>query len=363
MNLGDFNIKNLEKNLIENKTLSNFISNFINELRENLEKDNNRKIINNKYVNYWDYQNFIEDGVSAIIGLSRWSNDFTYYDDLSKIVDDSITEIAEKEGTLYRKKFFVNGSTYNIDKFEKGQITNITVPQEVIPNEFDNEDIIFQYDKNGKLKIRDDLKEKVIKLASSKAKYLREKEQSINEEFKKEGHIYEAFEDDGYIFLNDLTEERTFSVEDIDFVVDNDQGDGTYQVINGEYKKIDYESLEKSGEIRLTDEEEWELYRKKWNFFENYFKKELSDLSEGEIFIVTNQYENDYEYHRYKVTQYKENKECKYIAFEKDLPENVKLGDVVRKVDGKYILDAQATKYVADTINEFKQEIINNRNL
>ena len=53
------------------------------------------------------------------------------------------------------------------------------------------------------------------------------------------GHIYEAFEDDGYIFLNDLTEERDFSIEDIDFVVDNYEGDGKYQVINGEYKRID----------------------------------------------------------------------------------------------------------------------------
>ena len=52
-------------------------------------------------------------------------------------------------------------------------------------------------------------------------------------------YIYEAFEDDGYIFLNDLTEERDFSIEDIDFVVDCYQGDGTYQVIDGEYRKIE----------------------------------------------------------------------------------------------------------------------------
>ena len=34
------------------------------------------------------------------------------------------------------------------------------------------------------------------------------------------------------------------------------------------------------------------------------------------------------------------------IAFEKDLPENVQLGDVVRKIDGKYIYDRRATQYV-----------------
>lgn len=120
---------------------------------------------------------------------------------------------------------------------------------------------------------------------------------------------------------------------------------------------------EKLDDIKLTREEDLELYRKQSNFLQEYFKDELTDLSKGEIFLVTNKYEKDYEYHRYKVAQYIDNHERKYIAFEKDLPENVKLGDVVRKVDGKYIYDDQATKYVNDTINGFKRDIINNRNV
>ena len=152
-------------------------------------------------------------------------------------------EIAENEGTLYRKQFMSNGSNnggfYNIDKFENGKITNLTIPKSIIPSEFANKDIIFQYNDNGTIKVRDDLKEEAINLASQKVKNLRNKEQEINAEFKKEGHIYEAFEDDGYIFLKDITEERDFSIEDIDFVVDNYKGEGKYQVTNGEYKKID----------------------------------------------------------------------------------------------------------------------------
>ena len=118
----------------------------------------------------------------------------------------------------------------------------------------------------------------------------------------------------------------------------------------------------KIGEVRLTPEEDIKFYRKKWNFLENYFEKELSDLSKGEIFLVTNKYENDYEYHRYKVTQYVDGHERKYIAFEKDLPENVQLGDVVRKTNGKYIYDKQATQYIKKSLNEIKQRIINERN-
>lgn len=101
---------------------------------------------------------------------------------------------------------------------------------------------------------------------------------------------------------------------------------------------------EKMDNVELTEEEDLKFYREKFKFLKEYFKEKLLDLSKGEIFIVTNKYENDYEYHRYKVTQYKDNKECKYIAFEKDLPQNVKLGDVVRKVNGKYIYDEQATR-------------------
>ena len=247
MNLSDFNIKNLGKELLESKTLSRFVTNFMAELKDYLEKGDSKNIMDvldqNKYSNYWEYQNFMEDNVSAKIGLSRWGNDITYYDDLSKAVDDSIMEITEKEGTLYRKQFSANGSSkgqvFNVDKFENGQITHITIPKDAIPKGFENEDLIFQYKDNGIIKIRDDLKEEIINLASQKAENLRDKEQEINAEFKKEGHIYEAFEDDGYIFLNDLTEERDFSIEDIDFVVDNYEGDGKYQVINGEYKRID----------------------------------------------------------------------------------------------------------------------------
>lgn len=247
MNLGDFSIKNLGKDLLQSKVLSDFVSNFINELKDYLEKGDDRNIMNltnqNKYNNYWKYQNFMEDNVSAKIGLSRWGNDITYHDELSKAVDDSIIEIAENEDTLYRKQFMSNGSNnggfYNIDKFENGKITNLTIPKSIIPSELANKDIIFQYNDNGTIKVRDDLKEKAINLASQKVKNLRNKEQEINAEFKKEGHIYEAFEDDGYIFLKDITEERDFSIEDIDFVVDNYKGEGKYQVTNGEYKKID----------------------------------------------------------------------------------------------------------------------------
>ena len=84
--------------------------------------------------------------------------------------------------------------------------------------------------------------------------------------------------------------------------------------------------------IELTAEEELEFDRREFDFLQNYFREELSDLSNGEIYMVTNKYENDEEYHRYKVAQYKDNREYKYITFEQDLPENIQLRDIVRKM-------------------------------
>jgi len=128
-------------------------------------------------------------------------------------------------------------------------------------------------------------------------------------------------------------------------------------------EKYNKENKEKQDvvDVKLTNTEEAELDRREFDFLQEYFAKELEDKTKGEIFIVTNKYENDKEYHRYKVAQYKDNLECKRIAFEEDLPENTKIRDVVRKIDEKYIYDEKATEYVKGALNRIKQDIISNR--
>lgn len=244
MNLNDFNIKKLGQNLSEDNVLNDFVNKFISELKEYFEKNSNKNVINieNQYSSYWDYQNFMEDNVAANIGISRWSADIKYCDELSDAIDNSILELAEKEGALYRKQFMANGPTdnptYSIDKFENGKIEHLILPGDKVPKGFENEDIIFQYKADGSTKVRTNLKEEAINLAIPKTVDLKELENERNSEYKKEGHIYEAYEDDGYIFLNNVTEEQEFTIEDIDFATYNYKGDGKYQVINGEYKKI-----------------------------------------------------------------------------------------------------------------------------
>lgn len=243
MNLDFF--KDLENNL-RSTEVKDIIDKFINELSDFIQNNSKSNIINepNKYSEYWKHQNFMEENVSSKIGLSRWANDITYRDELSKAVDDSILELAEQEGTLYRKQFTANGSVdgsfYNIDKFENGKIERyLKLPADKIPSRYKDEDIIFELKENGNIKVRTDLREMVINLASEKCEELKLKENEKAKDFKIEGHIYEAVEDDGYIFLKDITQDKKDTIEDIDFVVDCYDGEGKYQVIDGEYKKID----------------------------------------------------------------------------------------------------------------------------
>lgn len=235
---------NIFNNLINHAKESSFVQNFINEL-SNFMSNNTRINGNNKstkYSDYWKYQKFIEDNISSTIGLSRWANDIIYHEELSKTVNDGILKLSEKEGTLYRKKFRAkgspNGNVYNIDKFENGKIEQVKIPAEKIPNQFRDEDIIFQYKEDDEIRIREDLRNEVVNYASEKCAELKLKEDEKVKEFKIEGHVYKAFEDDGYIFLKDLTQEKGYLLEDIDFVVDYYKGEGKYKIINGEYKKI-----------------------------------------------------------------------------------------------------------------------------
>lgn len=52
----------------------------------------------------------------------------------------------------------------------------------------------------------------------------------------------------------------------------------------------------------------------------------------------------------------------KHVVFENVLPVGTKLNDIVRKIDDKFYYDQQAAKYVNDTLNKYRQEIIDKRN-
>lgn len=126
--------------------------------------------------------------------------------------------------------------------------------------------------------------------------------------------------------------------------------------------KYNYDTADMIDTI-FTQEEAFEFFRKKDTFLENFFDKELADLSQGETFMVSNRYNSDRVSHRYKVAQYQDKKMNIKAVPESVLPLGVKLNDIVRKIDGKFYYDEYATKYVNESINKIKQDILDKRNV
>lgn len=69
MNLNNLDIRAFGKELFQNEKLTNFANEFIKELgnylENKIEKEERNMKMENKYSNYWKYQNFMEDNVSA----------------------------------------------------------------------------------------------------------------------------------------------------------------------------------------------------------------------------------------------------------------------------------------------------------
>lgn len=230
--------------LISHIKENDFVKEFINDLSNDIEDKRNSNSLKSleKYTKYWVEKRFMEDAVAANIGISRWSANIRYCEEISKAIDDSLSKLSRIEGTLYRKKFTANGPTdnqaYSVDKFEKGKVEHLILSSDKVPKGLEDADIIFQYKEDENIKVRMDLKEKVIESATKSTRFLKIQENEKALDYKKEGHVYEVIEDDGYIFLKDLTEKRGFVLEDIDFIVDCYKGEGRYQVISGKYEKI-----------------------------------------------------------------------------------------------------------------------------
>lgn len=256
---------NLENNISKTKVATDDkISNFINDLKSCLEENNNLqndiKQYNfidqsERYKDFWKYQNDLEETVCAKLGISRYDRNNKYFDRLYEAVNESILEISKKEGAAI---YVANGphgelqtslegrnitkTVYDVTKYENGKIENLrSMQMNGLPKNMDENgnyrNIVLQMNDKGKITIRDDLKSEIINLACEKCTDLREQTIKEAEEYKKEGHLYEVHKYDGCKFLVDITEEN-YSFEDIDFVVDNFKGEGTYQVIDGEYTKI-----------------------------------------------------------------------------------------------------------------------------
>lgn len=118
MNLDDFNIKDLGKNLNSNNSFSNFVNNFINELSNYLQnlkdKEQNNQSVDSVYKEMQEYY----DERERIMNTTNLEEDKTYV--VSGIRDNSIKVVDIENGNEI--KVYISTDSETLDKLNSNGI-------------------------------------------------------------------------------------------------------------------------------------------------------------------------------------------------------------------------------------------------
>lgn len=140
MNLGDFNIKDLEKNLNSNKYFSNFVNNFINELSNYLQniknKEQNNQSVDSVYKEMKEYY----DEREKILNTTNLEEEKTYV--VSGIRDNTIKVVDIENGNEIKvyvatdneilKKLNDNRIYNRIYTMDKTELLNLNLTDNII---------------------------------------------------------------------------------------------------------------------------------------------------------------------------------------------------------------------------------------
>lgn len=118
MNLGDFNFKDLGKNLNSNNSFSNFVNNFINELSNYLQnlkdKEQNNQSVDSVYKEMQEYY----DERERIMNTTNLEEDKTYV--VSGIRDNAIKVVDIENGNEI--KVYISTDNETLDKLNSNGI-------------------------------------------------------------------------------------------------------------------------------------------------------------------------------------------------------------------------------------------------
>lgn len=118
MNLGDFNFKDLGKNLSSNNSFSNFVNNFINELSNYLQnfkdKEQNNQSVDSVYKEMQEYY----DERERIMNTTNLEEDKTYV--VSGIRDNAIKVVDIENGNEI--KVYISTDSETLDKLNSNGI-------------------------------------------------------------------------------------------------------------------------------------------------------------------------------------------------------------------------------------------------
>ena len=270
----------LEKNELS-KADDKVIEKFTNELKNSLE--NNDLEETNQLEQYREGTTLLREYLGTSIGIPILTCDNEFKDILDELLKKGMNELSKSEETLYWLKSWSskekNGTTkYAVGEYKDGKFEGYQyLPKSKLPKFKEDEEIIFTYNKKGKIEVRDDLKEKLVENYSEDLQYLKEVELKRNENFKQEGYIYRAYKsknEDNVILLKNIGKNAV--IEDLDFSMNDYTQSGLYQVKDGKYVKIS-DDIMKS----IDDEMEYRAKIKEKEKKENKVKAEGFNVEEN----------------------------------------------------------------------------------
>ena len=203
MSLNFFN--NLKENLEKNDNLSQItdsIGNFINELAEalknstdaNEELDIVTQISSSNKLSLASENELMKERINVLNDYAK-NNGETFYFILNKVKDED---------------------KYRVWKFSNGKRTQSEMQKDDLPNDANVNSILKVTD--GKLVTDKEGTNIVISKIKERADEIIEKQNKKIEDYKKEGHTYLVTEDiNGRVFLWDSTEKPSYEIEDVYF--------------------------------------------------------------------------------------------------------------------------------------------------
>ena len=207
---------------------------------------------------YFKYSSDIGEELGKKAGLPLTMIDNFLENDINKVFEDVAIK-QSKDRTIY--------ATLPQNRYKLFEFSNGNVKEEDYSGNLDN--IEEQYgniltkDKSGKLvedkKLTKLFQKEILEELKSNVK---SKYNKICNDYEKEGHIYEVEKnlDENFIptiTLKDISQNRFFELEDLNFIKNRYAGEGIYTVKNGEYYKIDIkEKIQKNNTIDKEKEDD-----------------------------------------------------------------------------------------------------------
>lgn len=354
----------ISNDLVKGKNADANVNDFIKELQKEINK--NDLVVGDGYEGtYFEYPLDIGEELGKKAGLPLTMIDNFLENDINEVFENVAIK-QSKDRTIY--------ATLPQDRYKLLEFSNGNVKVENYSGNLYN--LAEQYgkiltkDKTGKLvedkKLTKQFQEEVLQKLETKVK---SKYDKICNDYKQEGHIYEAEKalDENLvptITLKDISQNRFFEIEDLDFIENRYAGEGIYTVKNGEYYKIDIkEKIPKNHTIDKEKEDDRNfanIMSKKYKIpkeeIESKMQEFMLEKSQEEGVVIYTGY--DMKKDEYYMDYYMEGSFDEREVISKKQAENMEVGTFMTM--GKDEFDRYSDFFDAYELKNELEEIIKN---